>query len=650
MTFDSEETIRAKTIGRYQILDELGRGAMGVVHRGYDPLIGRTVALKMMLIGLGGPEAKTLRERLYREAAAAGALSHPNIVTIFDIVESGGATAVAMEFIEGTDLATIIGQRGPLPLDTALDLFEQMCAGLDYAGSRGVVHRDIKPANILITGDGRVKVTDFGVARLALSTLTQAGTVLGSPSYMSPEQVRGNPVDGRSDLFSAAVVFYEMITRERPFGGDDVATTMYRIAHEPPTPPGQFNSLVSPEITAVIERALQKNPDDRYQRGAELIVDLRLAVAHANVPASPPIYVLLEGLLPAPSSQSGTHGDQNAPATASSSREHSGGIPVSTAPSARSTPDAAPTTVQTDRNLVAAADVTVPAMSSGPVAPIRPAASPGEALPVTPVPGPASARTAAKSPGDRSVRGFLLGFVGAAAVLALLVAGFFFVRARQNAATVDPSRPGPAGTPADSAPAGAAATAAAPAPAATDGGQRPADAAATRADSAAAAAAPQASGKSGRGATIVQPGANRPLPGSKDREKGTVPPAVQHETVPPPPPAGPPPTPPPVVPPAGPIYESNAVDVRPVTIQQVEPVYPPEAIAKQLEDVVVLRLLVTATGQVADVQVLRKSQKDPAFDGAAVAAARQWLFRPATRRGQPVACWFNAGVSFKLPK
>ena len=277
MSSDSGQTTAVRTIGRYRAFDELGRGAMGVVYRGFDPVIGRTVALKTLLLDNADAQAKEFRDRLYREAAAAGALSHPNIVTIFDIVEDGNTTAVAMEFIEGRSLASIIGERSPMPVDLAADLFDQIAAALDYAGSHGVVHRDIKPANILITPAGRVKIADFGVARLALSTMTQAGTVLGSPSYMSPEQVRGLPLDGRSDLFSAAVVYYEMITRERPFAGNDVATTMYRIAHEPPTPPGQFNVAIGPAIAAVLDRALAKNPADRYQKGEELAAELRRA-------------------------------------------------------------------------------------------------------------------------------------------------------------------------------------------------------------------------------------------------------------------------------------------------------------------------------------------------------------------------------------
>ena len=166
LTSEPGETAVSRTIGRYRASNELGRGAMGVVYRGFDPLIGRPVALKTLSIDTADPQAREFRDRLYREAAAAGALSHPNIVTIFDIIEDGGVTAVAMEYIEGRSLSAIIAERAPLPLDLAVEILDQMCSALDYAGGHGIVHRDIKPANILVTSSGRAKVTDFGVADL----------------------------------------------------------------------------------------------------------------------------------------------------------------------------------------------------------------------------------------------------------------------------------------------------------------------------------------------------------------------------------------------------------------------------------------------------------------------------------------------------
>ncbi len=275
----SDETTLVRTIGRYHALSELGRGAMGVVYKGYDPTIGRTVALKTIAFGAADEQAREFRRRLYVEASAAGALTHPNIVTIYDVIEDGHTTAVAMEFVEGQTLAAMIAREGPLALDRALDIFEQICAALDYAGSKGIVHRDIKPANVLVGADGRPKIADFGIARLPTSHATMTGMVLGSPSYMSPEQVRGLPLDPRSDLFSAATLLYEMLTKQNPFGSDDVATTMYRIVHEPAVPSCEINPAIGPEVAAVLERGLAKDPTQRYGTGAELISALRRAAA-----------------------------------------------------------------------------------------------------------------------------------------------------------------------------------------------------------------------------------------------------------------------------------------------------------------------------------------------------------------------------------
>jgi serine/threonine protein kinase len=277
----------AGTIGRYEILRELGRGAMGIVYEGHDPVIGRRVALKTIAFAADDRDSRELRKRLFREAAAAGTLAHPNIVTIYDIVDDGAVTAVAMELVEGQPLSAYVGDGRTLPFEQALQIFEQISAALDYAGARGIVHRDIKPANILLTSDGRVKILDFGIARFALGDQTQTSTIMGSPSYMSPEQVRGLPLDARSDLFSAAVVLFEMLTGLRPFGGDDVATTMYRIVHEQPRVVREINPAVTPAVAAVLEWALAKNPAERAQSGAEFVAELHRA-AGAGSEAPPP--------------------------------------------------------------------------------------------------------------------------------------------------------------------------------------------------------------------------------------------------------------------------------------------------------------------------------------------------------------------------
>jgi tRNA A-37 threonylcarbamoyl transferase component Bud32 len=273
----SDQTGGTRTIGRYRVLEELGRGAMGVVYRGFDPVIGRKVALKTIAFGVMDEDAQEFRRRLYREASAAGALTHPNIVIIYDVIEDGPTTAVAMEFVEGRTLGSILEERAPLPLAEALQLFDEICAALDYAGAKGVIHRDIKPANILVAHDGRPKVADFGLARLLTSNMTQAGVVLGSPSYMSPEQVQGIRLDRRSDLFSATTMFYEMVARKRPFDAGSVVATMEQIVRGKPKPAHEMNPALSPAISRVFERALAKNPDERYDTGAALMVALRAA-------------------------------------------------------------------------------------------------------------------------------------------------------------------------------------------------------------------------------------------------------------------------------------------------------------------------------------------------------------------------------------
>lgn len=271
-----------RAIGRYQVSEELGRGAMAVVYKGFDPVIGRTVALKTLAFDTNSDDVFDLKQRLYREACAAGTLNHPNIVTIYDVIQEDTTLAVALEFIDGQTLEDLIPQRAPLTIEAAMQIFEQIAAALDYAGARGIVHRDIKPANIMVTSEGRVKVADFGIARLPVSDSTQSmvvGRVVGSPSYMSPEQVRGEPLDARSDLFSASIVLYELLTKKRPFTGDDLATTMYRIVHEPMDRPHQFNPAIGPAVTAFFDKALAKKPDDRYQTGADICIGLREAAA-----------------------------------------------------------------------------------------------------------------------------------------------------------------------------------------------------------------------------------------------------------------------------------------------------------------------------------------------------------------------------------
>jgi serine/threonine protein kinase len=276
-------------LGRYEILDELGKGAMGVVYLARDPLIGRMVALKTFRIAYSVREVEMeqFRARFLREAQSAGILSHPNIVTIHDVVEESedGLAFIAMEYVQGTNLKMLLQREGALDLAFVSTVLEQVAEAVDYAHSKKVVHRDIKPANIIITADNRVKITDFGIARLDTSNLTQEGQLLGTPNYMAPEQILGHEVDHRADLFSLGVVLYEMLTRHKPFQGENLTVVSHRIVYDQFTPPRQYARQLAPEVEAILQRALEKDPARRYQRAREMADDLR-RVASPGLPVS----------------------------------------------------------------------------------------------------------------------------------------------------------------------------------------------------------------------------------------------------------------------------------------------------------------------------------------------------------------------------
>src|SRR5262245_9474727 len=269
-------------LGRYEIIDELGKGAMGVVYLARDPLIGRLVALKTFRVGFSvrDQEREQFRARFIREAQSAGILSHPGIVTIHDVVEESeeGVAFIAMEYVRGTNLKTLVQRDGPLDLELASSIIDQVADALDYAHSRGVIHRDIKPANIILTADNRVKITDFGIARLDTSNLTQEGQLLGTPNYMAPEQILGKDLDHRADIFSLGIVLYEMLTRHKPFQGDNLTVVSHRIVYDHFTPPRQYAEDLPPGVGRVLSRALEKEPAHRYQRARDLADDLRRAV------------------------------------------------------------------------------------------------------------------------------------------------------------------------------------------------------------------------------------------------------------------------------------------------------------------------------------------------------------------------------------
>ena len=267
--------------GRYELLGELGRGAMGVVYKARDPKIDRLVALKVIASAVGLPptEIPHRRERFQREARAAGRLAHPNIVTVYDVGEDQGRDYLVMEFMEGEPLDHLLRTRRPLPLDEVLAIGEQVAQALDYAHAPSIIHRDIKPANLLLSRDGLATVTDFGIARIAGAETTQTGQSLGTPSYMSPEQISGLTLDGRSDIFSFGAVLYELLSGEKAFPGETISTVVYRIIHEEPTPLRRLNPAFPAGLDACLQKALGKNPSRRYSRTLDLVRDLRRAAS-----------------------------------------------------------------------------------------------------------------------------------------------------------------------------------------------------------------------------------------------------------------------------------------------------------------------------------------------------------------------------------
>ncbi len=288
---------RSERFGRYEILAELGRGAMGVVYKARDPKINRVVAVKTIsLAGQPPEEEREYRERFFREAEAAGRLSHPGIVTIFDVGEEPETRApyIVMEFVGGQSLDKLLSQNDhKLPLETALQLALELAEALDCAHGQGVIHRDLKPANILLTEDGHAKIADFGVAKLNLANHTLAGRALGTPAYMSPEQLNGEAVDGRSDLFSLGVVLYTILTGYKPFQGNSATTVSFKVVNREPIAATVLDAELPQGLDYIIARAMAKDPAERYQRGMEMVLDIqhlqegREPWSKAKLPVSP---------------------------------------------------------------------------------------------------------------------------------------------------------------------------------------------------------------------------------------------------------------------------------------------------------------------------------------------------------------------------
>jgi eukaryotic-like serine/threonine-protein kinase len=273
------------SIGKFEVRREIGRGAMGVVYEGYDPSIKRVVALKTIRSDqLAGSDPAAVIARFRREAQAAGRLNHPNIVAIYDFGEDNGVWYIAMEFVQGRELKECFESNERFRIADIVRIMSQILSALDYSHRQGVIHRDVKPANIFLLPDGSIKVADFGIAHIESSSLTQVGSVMGTPSYMSPEQIMGLPVDGRSDLFSAGVILYQFLTGERPFAGS-ATTTMQKVLKEDPLPPTTLNVQLPPAMDAVVRKALAKRADARFQTAQEFADAIRAAAPATTNPA-----------------------------------------------------------------------------------------------------------------------------------------------------------------------------------------------------------------------------------------------------------------------------------------------------------------------------------------------------------------------------
>lgn len=268
-------------LGRYEVVRELGKGAMGIVYLAKDPLIGRLVALKTIRLSpnTDDEETREFQQRFIREAQAAGILSHPCIVTVHDIGQDdeSGISFIAMEYVEGPNLKEMIQQGKPLDFNEIGEIVAQVAEALDFAHAKGIVHRDVKPANIILCGPSRIKITDFGIAKIASSVanLTSTGQFLGTPNYMAPEQIKGTPVDGRTDLFALGIVFYECLTRRKPFGGDSLTSISYKIVHEPFLLLREVNPDIPEGFEAIVAKCLAKEPANRFQRGKDLAEAIR---------------------------------------------------------------------------------------------------------------------------------------------------------------------------------------------------------------------------------------------------------------------------------------------------------------------------------------------------------------------------------------
>ena len=336
-------------IGRYELVEKLGQGGMGVVYRAFDPLLQRVVAVKL----IGAIETNDeLRERFFREARAAGQLSHKNIITIHDLGEHEGQPFLAMEFLEGQDLQQRMASRAPMSLQRKLELAIEVCEGIEYAHVHGVIHRDIKPANIFITTSGVAKILDFGLARIITSELTNSNMMMGTLNYMAPEQVRGERADHRSDIFSTGVVLYELFGGRKAFEGDSFGATLYKILQEVPEPLPNIDAHLPPELVGIVEYSLEKTREARYQHMSEMVRDLtdyRQRMILINSPTygtlAPDAATMAVPATPIPSERPGSGRPRTADHTMPGATMPATAVPVTPTPVPTATPSSRRSTI-----------------------------------------------------------------------------------------------------------------------------------------------------------------------------------------------------------------------------------------------------------------------------------------------------------------